>query len=43
MRWVGGEMKEIHTKFYMENLKERGHFKDVGIYDRIKLKRVVKK
>jgi hypothetical protein len=44
-RWVGGEMKEIqvHTKFYIETLTERGHLEDVGMYGRIKLKLIVKK
>jgi hypothetical protein len=38
------EIKEdMPTKFKFENLKEKGHLRDIGLYVRITLKRILKK
>jgi hypothetical protein len=35
--------REVHKVFWWENLKERKHLKDLGIYGRIILKRITNK
>jgi hypothetical protein len=37
LAWEG---REMHTKFWRENLKEREHYEDLGIGGRIILKLV---
>jgi hypothetical protein len=37
------EIREVHTKFFVEYLKERDHYKDLVIYGRLILKSILKK
>jgi hypothetical protein len=36
-------MEETHTELYSETLKGRYNFEDLGVYERIVLKRILKK
>jgi hypothetical protein len=47
MKWVGHvaciEVREVHTGFWWRDLRERHHFEDLGIDERIILKWILKK
>ena len=47
MRWAGHVASmgtgEVHTGFWLGNLREREHFEDLGVDGRIKLKCIFRK
>jgi hypothetical protein len=41
--WLVWGKREMHTGFWLVNLKERDHLEELGTYGRIILKQILKK